>query len=118
MQDQRDRYIISFKENNLKLGFNAYTIFLHFTFLPIIKLPVTTAEITRDFRQLPASNVMTSLVDNLIVYPIHQSGMQYKNVTFKIVDYSCTEMQIKKISTHKKIGMVTRPYLSMFIFAL
>jgi hypothetical protein len=52
MQDQRDRYIISFKENNLKLGFNAYTIFLHFTFLPIRKLPATTA----DFCWLLASN--------------------------------------------------------------
>ena len=56
MQYQCDKYIISFKENNLKLGFNAYTIFLHFTFLPIRKLPATTAEITGDFRRLPASN--------------------------------------------------------------
>jgi hypothetical protein len=59
MQDQRDRYIISFKENNFNLGFNAYTIFLHLKFLPIIKLPTTTAEITRDFRRLPASNDIT-----------------------------------------------------------
>jgi hypothetical protein len=56
MQYQRDRYIISFKENNLKLGFNAYTIFLHFTFLPIKKLPATTAEIIGDFRRFPAFN--------------------------------------------------------------
>jgi hypothetical protein len=43
--------------NNLKLRFNAYyTIVLHFTFLPIRKLPATTAEITEDFRQLPTSN--------------------------------------------------------------
>jgi len=58
MQLSTDRYIISFKENNLNLGFNAYTIFLHFTFLPIIKLLVTKAEITGDFRQLMASNDM------------------------------------------------------------
>jgi hypothetical protein len=56
MQYQRDKYIISFKENNLKLGFNAYTIFLHLTFLPIRKLPTMTAEITGDFCWLPASN--------------------------------------------------------------
>jgi hypothetical protein len=56
MQYQLDKYIISFKENNLKLGFNAYTIFLHLTFLPIRKLTATTAEITGDFRWLPASN--------------------------------------------------------------
>jgi hypothetical protein len=51
MQYQRDKYIISFKENNLKLGFNAYTIFLQFTFLPVRKLPVTTAEITGELRK-------------------------------------------------------------------
>ena len=57
MQYQCDKYIISFKENNLKLRFNAYyTIVLHFTFLPIRKLPATTAEITGDFCQLPTSN--------------------------------------------------------------
>jgi len=56
MQYQRDKYIISFKENNLKLGFNAYTIFFHFIFLPIRKSQATTAEITGDFRRLPASN--------------------------------------------------------------
>jgi hypothetical protein len=47
---------ISFKENNLKLGFYAYTIFLHITILPIRKLPAATAEITGDFRRLSASN--------------------------------------------------------------
>jgi hypothetical protein len=53
MQYQCDKYIISFKENNLKLRFNAYyTIVLHFTFLPIRKLPATTA----DFCWLLASN--------------------------------------------------------------
>jgi len=53
---QRDNYIISLKKKNLKLRFKAYTIFLHFTFLPIRKLPATTAEITGDFCRLLASN--------------------------------------------------------------
>ena len=56
MQYQCDKNIISFKENNLKLEFNGYMIFLHFTFLPIRMLPLTTAEITGDFHWFPASN--------------------------------------------------------------
>ena len=55
---------ISFKENNLKLGFYEYTIFLHFTILPIRKLPEATAEITGDFRRLPAPNDIPDMVVN------------------------------------------------------
>jgi hypothetical protein len=40
----------------MKLEFYAYKSFLHFIFLPIRTLPATTAEITGDFRRLPASN--------------------------------------------------------------
>jgi hypothetical protein len=67
MHYQLDKYIISFKENNLKLGFNAYTIFLHFTFLSIRKLTATTAEITGDFHRLPASNNIPDRVQNAVL---------------------------------------------------
>jgi hypothetical protein len=72
---------MSFKENNLKLEFYAYTIFLHFTILPIRKLParqLNLPEIFAGFRLL-----MTSLTSQAVSPPLRTTGM---NIAFSIYE--------------------------------